>query len=103
MPTRNLVLTNHQEALIDELVASGRYQNASEVLREGLRLIERQEAERSSALAGLRKAAEIGFDAIARGEFEDFQSFEEMTEALTTRTDDLIKAQAGASNGRRGK
>jgi Arc/MetJ-type ribon-helix-helix transcriptional regulator len=38
--TRNVVLTDHQEEFIEGLVSSGRYQNASEVLREGLRLIE---------------------------------------------------------------
>src|SRR5947208_3510895 len=44
MPTRNLVLTDHQEKLIKKLVESGRYQNASEVLREGLRLVEQRDA-----------------------------------------------------------
>ena len=39
MPTRNVVLTDRQEALIEALVQSGRYQNASEVMREGLRLV----------------------------------------------------------------
>lgn len=37
MPTRNVVLTDHQASLVEQLVTSGRYQNASEVLREGLR------------------------------------------------------------------
>jgi len=36
MPTRNVVLTDHQANMVEQLVASGRYQNASEVLREGL-------------------------------------------------------------------
>ena len=45
MPTRNVVLTNHQAVLVEQLVTSGRYQNASEVLREGLRLLEQSEAE----------------------------------------------------------
>jgi antitoxin ParD1/3/4 len=43
--TRNVVLTAMQDALVDRLVASGRYQNASEVLRSGLRLLEEQEAD----------------------------------------------------------
>ena len=36
MPTRNIVLTDQQAAMIERLVQSGRYQNASEVLRDGL-------------------------------------------------------------------
>lgn len=35
MPTRNAVLTDHHEEVIDRLVKSGRYQNESEVMREG--------------------------------------------------------------------
>ncbi len=45
MATRNVVLTDAQSAMIDRLVASGRYQNASEALRAGLRLLEREEDE----------------------------------------------------------
>ena len=45
MLTGNVVLTNEQANLIQSLDNSGRYQNASEVIREGLRLIERGEAE----------------------------------------------------------
>ena len=56
MPTRNVVVTDHQARLIDTLVESGRYQNASEVLREGLRMIERREADDAARLAALREA-----------------------------------------------
>lgn len=35
MPTKNVVLTRRQEELIETLIESGRYQNASEVLRDG--------------------------------------------------------------------
>lgn len=51
MVTRNVVLTDAQAELIESLVASGRYQNASEALRAGLRLLEREEA----AAAALRQ------------------------------------------------
>lgn len=44
MATRNVVLTLHLEQVI-HLVQSGRYQNASEVMREGLRLLEQRVAE----------------------------------------------------------
>jgi antitoxin ParD1/3/4 len=54
MPTRNVVLTEHQEAFIVELVRSGRYSNASEVLRESLRLMERRESLEAAKLEYLR-------------------------------------------------
>jgi len=46
--TRNVVLTQHLRELVDELIKSGRHQNASEVLRAGLRLVEDQEQEREA-------------------------------------------------------
>lgn len=60
MATRNVVLTDRQSKLVDRLISSGGYQNASEVLRAGLRLIEREEAElmelRARLAAGLSQA-----------------------------------------------
>lgn len=71
MPTRNVVLTDAQSDLVDRLVAAGRYQNASEALRAGLRLLEREEAE----LGDLRARLTVGLEqarggdlAAARGE-----------------------------------
>lgn len=60
MVTRNVVLTDQQETLVSRLVASGRYQNASEALRAGLRLLEAEEAGtadlRARLTEGLRQA-----------------------------------------------
>lgn len=71
MATRNVVLSQHQHELVETLVASGRYQNASEVLRDGLRLVERREAESAAKLAALRGAAEQGWSDLAAGRFAD--------------------------------
>lgn len=71
MTTKNVVLTQHQREFIDALVTSGRYQNASEVLREGLRLLERQESEDAAKIAALRAAADTGWDDVASGRYLD--------------------------------
>jgi antitoxin ParD1/3/4 len=71
MPTRNVVLTEHHEEVIDRLVKSGRYQNASEVLRDGLRLVEQRDALNVAKLAALKEAARIGFGDIDAGRFQD--------------------------------
>jgi antitoxin ParD1/3/4 len=90
MPTRNVVLTDHQEKLIDSLVGSGRYQNASEVLREGLRLVEQREAEDAAKLRVLRKAAGVGFGALDRGEFKEFNSLDDLQAYLNAVSDKII-------------
>ena len=74
MGTKNVVLTDHQERLVERLVSSGRYQNASEVLREGLRLVESREAEEKARLKALRDAARDGIDDVDAGRFREFQS-----------------------------
>lgn len=71
MATRNVVLSQHQHELVDSLVKSGRYQNASEVLREGLRLLERREEEDAIKAAALRAAADRGWADLAEGRFDD--------------------------------
>ncbi|BBU59381.1 MULTISPECIES: type II toxin-antitoxin system ParD family antitoxin [Mameliella] len=58
MATRNVVLTDPQSRFIDDLVASGRYQNASEALRAGLRLLEREEIELQDMRARLMRGVE---------------------------------------------
>jgi antitoxin ParD1/3/4 len=71
MPRRNVFLTEHHKRFIERLIRSGRYKNASEVLREGLRLFEQRETREAARLAALREAACIGFRDIEEGRFED--------------------------------
>lgn len=73
MPT-SVALTPHFEALTQQLVASGRYNNVSEVVRDGLRLLESRVQEDAAKLKALRDAARLGFDAIDRGDYVALQS-----------------------------
>lgn len=68
MPARNVVLTDRQEAFVGELVTSGRYQNASEVLQEGLRLLEERTERRQAELDMIRGLRE-SLEQEARGDF----------------------------------
>lgn len=67
MPTRNITLTDRFDEFITEQISSGRYRNASEVLRAGLRLLEQQSQEEQRKLALLRKLAVEGFDQLDQG------------------------------------
>jgi antitoxin ParD1/3/4 len=90
MPTRNVVLTEHQASFVEQLVSSGRYQNASEVLREGLRMIERREAEDSTRLAALQEAARVGINDIEAGRFQTFTTPYALGQHLTGLAADAI-------------
>lgn len=71
LPTRNIVLTPQQEAFVARLVKKGRYQNASEVLRDGLRLLEDEIRHKEETLKSLRERIQIGFDQIEAHDFAE--------------------------------
>ena len=60
MPTRNVNLTEELDRFVSAEVKSGRYDNASEVVRAGLRVLEREEQLHQAELARLREAIEEG-------------------------------------------
>jgi antitoxin ParD1/3/4 len=60
MPARNVNLTDELEAFITAKVASGRFENASEVVRASLRALEREERQYEAKLTALRKAVDEG-------------------------------------------
>ena len=60
MPTRNVNLTAELDRFVLEKVESGRYENASEVVRAALRTLEREEQQYEAKLAALRRAIDEG-------------------------------------------
>ena len=90
MPTRNVVLTDRQVSMVERLVQSGRFQNASEVLREGLRLLEQRDAEDEARLTALREAARVGLDDLAENRFSAFDTPDALRDHLATLADDVI-------------
>jgi antitoxin ParD1/3/4 len=60
MPTRNVNLTSELDQFVASKIESGRYDNASEVIRAGLRALERDEQEQESRLLALREAILVG-------------------------------------------
>jgi antitoxin ParD1/3/4 len=91
VPTRNVVLTDHQADLVERLVSTGRYQNASEVLRDGLRLVENREAEEKARLEALLAAARVGMADIAAGRYRSFETPEALDRHLGTIAEQVIK------------
>lgn len=66
--TRNIALTPHFDRFVRTKVTSGRYQSASEVVREALRLLEEREQEREQSRTRLRQDIEVGWQQSQRGE-----------------------------------
>jgi antitoxin ParD1/3/4 len=97
MPTRNVVLTERHETLIEALIQSGRYQNASEVMREGLRLVESREVGEASKLAALRDAAMTGLAAFDRGDFKEFATASALGAYLDELGDRVISGASDAT------
>ncbi|MBW4039418.1 MAG: type II toxin-antitoxin system ParD family antitoxin [Acidobacteria bacterium] len=78
MPTRNVNLTDHYDSFIETSIATGRFRNASEAVRAGLHLLERQEAEDKARIEWLRGATEEAFAALDRGEGVSLSSVDDI-------------------------
>ena len=69
MPTRNVNLTDELDHFVATKVKSGRYENASEVVRAALRTLEREERRYEAKLAVLRAAIDQGdASGVAKGD-----------------------------------
>jgi antitoxin ParD1/3/4 len=90
MATRNIVLTDHQSQVVDHLVASGRYQNASEVLRAGLRMVEEAETSYATKMNVLSAAIDAGQEDLEAGRTKVFTG-DEFATYLTERAEQAIR------------
>lgn len=71
MDGMNVSLTPQLEEFVAGKVREGRYQTASEVVREALRLLQEREQIRAARLEQLRKEVEVGLKDIAEGRIVD--------------------------------
>ncbi|KNX79203.1 addiction module antidote protein [Pseudomonas sp. 250J] len=71
MATHNVVVPKPMEQSIDELVNTGRYQNFSEVVRAGIRMLLEHEAADAARLEALRNATSLGIMQVEAGQYED--------------------------------
>jgi antitoxin ParD1/3/4 len=66
----NVSLTPELEKLVQRKVKSGKYQTASEVVREGLRLLEERDEQREM----LRRDIQIAVEELERGDFVELDA-----------------------------
>jgi antitoxin ParD1/3/4 len=76
MPTRNISLTPEQDAFIEDVVGAGEYQNASEAVRDALRVLQQRRREDALRLKTLRMQIKAGVEALDRGDFTEVDDAE---------------------------
>jgi antitoxin ParD1/3/4 len=82
MPTRNVNLTDRYDRFVSKEIKSGRYRNASEVMRAGLSFLEKQKREEDEKLKLLRALAKEGFRQLDQGLGIEIGSDEELREFM---------------------
>src|SRR5262245_44213912 len=78
MPTRNVNLTDHFNRFVEAELSAGRYRNASEVMRAGLRLLEQQTREEREKLTLLRSLAAEAMEQLDQGQGIEVNSEREL-------------------------
>lgn len=91
----NISLTKEFESYVAQKVESGMYHSASEVIRDGLRLMKEREELHQSRLAELRKDIAVGIDQADRGQTQMFD--EETTARVKARGRKRLSAQTGSN------
>jgi len=81
----NVSLTPQLEKLIKQKVASGKYNSASEVVRDALRLLEEQDELHKIKLEALKRDIMIGVADLEAGRFKTYASGEELFDDIKKR------------------
>jgi antitoxin ParD1/3/4 len=71
VPTRNVSLTAEQDSFVERVVKAGEYQNASETIRDALRVLQQKRREDALKLRALRAQIKAGLEALERGNFTE--------------------------------
>ena len=90
----NISLTKEFENYVGQKVESGLYHSASEVIRDGLRLMKERDELHQGKLAELRKEIAIGIDQADRGQVQPFN--EETTSRVKARGRKRLATQNGS-------
>jgi antitoxin ParD1/3/4 len=78
----NISLTQELEGYINQKVASGNYHSASEVVREGLRLLQEQDELKKIRREALRREIMLGVEAVREGRYTVVRDAAEMEQFM---------------------
>ncbi len=95
MATRHIALTENEDKLVDDLVRSGRFSDADEVVREGLRLVA-EDAEKDLTVEDMRAAARVGLDDIAAGRCFSFTTEADLRTHFSALMEDTLSGKTTA-------
>ena len=96
MPQRNISLTGHYDDFVENAVNTGHYNSASEVVRAGLHLLEKQEQEYQLKLQALRAAVKAGEDAYHNGDYTEIKSDEDFDKFFSDIDEEISRERANA-------
>ena len=87
--TRNVALTEMQDKFVNDLINSGQFQSASEVVRAGLRLLNQDMERHQIELDKIRKSVSTSLKAEREGQYVEGAP----KEVISTVFDEVIKTR----------
>ncbi len=97
--SRTITLSDEAAALLDDLVARGRYPDADTAMVEGLRLADAADDDAWVASPEVAAAIEVGLRDLEEGRYMEFESTGAMADYLRTLGEDIIQGSEGPSEG----